>query len=109
MNALHRDPSSYISAMFSYEFLDGGIDYDSIEQIHRGEFDEWIFALAGSGFFTNEEVRSMVQEWRLNPKTLLNTLLADADEVTAKRCEVTWAALDRVAPFAPSVPVAVFG
>ena len=32
-----------------------------------------------------------------------------SDEVTAKRCEVTWAALDRVAPFTPSVPVAVFG
>lgn len=109
MNALHRDPNSYISAMFSYEFLDGGISYDSIEQIHRGEFGEWIFALAGSGLFTNDEIRSMVREWRLNPKTLLSALLADADEVTAKRCEVTWAALDRVAPLGPAMPAAVFG
>ncbi|WP_072688299.1 hypothetical protein [Rhodococcus marinonascens] len=98
MNTSHRDPSSYISAMFSYEFFDNGVDYASIERIHRGEFDEWISALAGSGLFTNNEVRSMHQAWHLDPGTLLDALLADADEVTARRCQVIWAALDQVSP-----------
>lgn len=109
MTATRQDPSNYVSAMFAYEFIDGGIDYDSIEQIHRGEFDEWIFALAGSGLFTNTEVRDMARTWRQSPKSLLDALLADADEVTVKRCEVTWAALDRVAPFGAATPVAVWG
>ncbi|AOW94855.1 hypothetical protein BFN03_11660 [Rhodococcus sp. WMMA185] len=96
MNTPERDPSSYVSAMFSYEFFEGGVDYESVERIYRGEFDEWISALAGSGLFTNNEVQSMHEAWRLRPRTLLDALLADADEVTARRCEVIWAALEQV-------------
>ncbi|MEV0948212.1 hypothetical protein [Rhodococcus sp. NPDC049939] len=100
MNTADRDPNGFISAMFSYEFLDDGVDYSSIEQIHQGEFDEWISALAGSGLFTNSEIRSIHQTWRMNPRTLFDALLADADEVTARRCEVIWAALEEVSPSA---------
>lgn len=44
--------------------LDDGIDFVTIERIHRGEFDDWICALTGSGLFTNEEIRSIGREWR---------------------------------------------
>lgn len=35
----------YVSAVFSYEFVDD----DVIERIHRGEVDDWIVDVAGSG------------------------------------------------------------
>lgn len=104
MIATTGDAHSYVSAMFSDEFVDGGVDHDLIEQIHRGEFGEWLFAVAGSGFFTNAEVDIMEREWQQNPRAFLDALLAEADEVTSKRCNVTWASLDRAAE-----PVAVFG
>ncbi|MFD4369665.1 hypothetical protein [Rhodococcus sp. NPDC058521] len=109
MIATTGDAHSYVSAMFSDEFVDGGVDYDMIEQIHRGDFDEWLFAVAGSGLFTNSEVATMEREWQQSPKAFLDALLAEADEITRKRCNVTWAALDRVAPIAEPAPVAVFG
>lgn len=107
MIATTGDAHSYVSAMFSDEFVDAGVDHDMIEQIHRGEFDEWLFAVAGSGLFTNTEVAIMEREWQQSPRAFLDALLAEADEITRKRCDLTWAALDRVAPLAE--PVAVFG
>ncbi|QBJ98834.1 hypothetical protein ERC79_19620 [Rhodococcus sp. ABRD24] len=84
--------------MFSYEFLDGGVDYDCLERIHRGAVDEWVSAVAGSGLFTNSQVSRIDGHWRHEPKSLLAALLSEADEMTVKRCEMTWSALDRLAP-----------
>lgn len=88
----------FISAVFSHEFVDD----DVIERIHRGEVDDWIVDVAGSGMFSNAEVCAIAQSWRSNPKSLLDALLIDVDEVTVKRCEVAWANLDRIAPPAPN-------
>ncbi|NLE81392.1 MAG: hypothetical protein GX610_17760 [Rhodococcus sp.] len=104
MIATTGDSHSYVSAMFSDEFVDGGVDNDLIEQIHRGEFGEWLFAVGGSGLFTNAEVAIMEREWQQNPRAFFDALLAEADEITTKRCNLVWESLDRVAE-----PVAVFG
>jgi hypothetical protein len=90
-------PRSDLCVMFSYELFDGGLDYESIGRIHRGEFDEWISALARAGLFTNEGIRSIEQQWRDDPRTLLDALLSKADEVTVKRYQDIWVAHGRPA------------
>ncbi|MFF0817090.1 hypothetical protein ACFYVR_18305 [Rhodococcus sp. NPDC003318] len=87
--------SDFVTATFSHDFVADGYDHDSVERIHRGDIDEWIHALAQSGLFTNLAVTSASESWRDDPHTLLDALLADADEVTVKRYEVAWDAMDR--------------
>ncbi len=89
-----------VAATFSYEFVDGGVDYDTIERIHRGEIDEWITALDASGLVDAPVLAQARQEWHDNPRRLFEALLADADEITRRRCRTSWAALDRLAPLA---------
>ncbi|MCA1008179.1 hypothetical protein LCL87_20920 [Rhodococcus hoagii] len=96
MSASSNCIENYIAAMFAYEFMDGGVDLDSLERIHRGDVREWVGAVAGSGLFTNAQVARVDAGWRHDPKSLLDTLLSEADEMTVKRCETTWAALDRI-------------
>lgn len=83
----------FISAVFSYEYIDD----DVIEQIHRGEVDKWITDIAGLGMFAKAEVCAIARGWRSDPKTLLDALLVDVDEITVKRCEVAWTNLDQAA------------
>ncbi|OZC51956.1 hypothetical protein CH267_20740 [Rhodococcus sp. 06-621-2] len=91
---------NHVAAMFSYEFQDGGVDYDTIEAIHRGDVQEWVTALAQSGLFERATVADAEQTWKRRPKMLLYMLLIDADEVTRRRCEMAWISLDRLAPIA---------
>nr|WP_051918787.1 hypothetical protein [Prescottella defluvii] len=84
--------------MFSYEFLDGGIDYDALERIHRADVSDWVAAVAGSGLFTNAQVARIDAAWVRDPESLLTALLSEADEMTVKRARITWSALDRTAP-----------
>lgn len=98
MNASSMQHDTYLSAIFSYEFLDGGPAYDSLERIHCGDLAEWVDVLEGTGLLTRTEIDVLEEEWRRAPRQLLDLLLAEADEVTTRRCEVTWAALDRTVP-----------
>lgn len=91
---------NYVAAMFSYEFQDGGVDYDTIEAIHRGDVHEWAAALAQSGLFERATVEDAEDTWRRQPKLLFDMLLLDADEVTRRRCRMAWSSLDRLAPIA---------
>ncbi|MGA9872272.1 MAG: hypothetical protein WBQ44_14175 [Rhodococcus sp. (in: high G+C Gram-positive bacteria)] len=93
---------TYVAAMFSYEFQDGGVDYDTIEAIHRGEVAEWVSALAHSGIVENATVAEVESTWRQRPRLLLDMLLLDADEMTRRRCDMAWSSLDRLAPIAQS-------
>ncbi|WP_338886083.1 hypothetical protein [Rhodococcus sovatensis] len=96
----HRKSWNYVAAMFSYEFQDGGVEYDTIESIHRGDVGEWVTALAQSGLFEKATVLEAEDTWKQQPRLLLDMLLLDADEVTRRRCIMAWSSLDRLAPIA---------
>ncbi|CAM2872500.1 hypothetical protein [Skermania piniformis] len=87
-----------VSAMLSARFLDGGVRYDAIEQIHRGEVDEWVAELERSGMVAAAELDDLGERWQNSPRQLLDAVLTSADAVTRRRCTTTWAALDRMAP-----------
>lgn len=91
---------NFVAAMFSYEFHGSGVDYDTIETVHRGDVGEWVTALAQSGLFDQATITDAETTWRLRPRLLLDMLLLDADEVTRRRCTMAWASLDRLAPIA---------
>lgn len=94
------DSWNYVAAMFSYEFLGGGIEYDTIERIHRGEIDEWVQALSQSGLFDRAAIAQIADSWHQAPRQLFDMLVLDADEMTARRCSLAWSSLDRLAPLA---------
>jgi hypothetical protein len=98
----HTNPWQLLAAMFSYEFQGGGVEYDTIESIHRGAVEDWVNALEQSGLFEGSIVADAETTWKRHPRTLLELLLVDADEVTRRRCEMAWASLDRLAPIAQS-------
>ncbi|MFF2114313.1 hypothetical protein [Rhodococcus koreensis] len=98
----------YITAAFSRDFVAEGYDHDAVERIHHGVFDEWIRALAQSGLFTNRAVADAAHCWNDNPHSLLDALLADADEIAVKRYEITWQALDRTARLGSTAPVSEY-
>ncbi|MFH5208054.1 hypothetical protein [Antrihabitans spumae] len=100
MNAEHQNIAQLISAMFSYEMRDGGVDYDTIVRIHNGDLSPWLTALDSSGLFDDTVLEEVRASWRRRPKALLEILLADSDEMTIRRSSVTWAVLDRQAPLA---------
>ena len=85
-------------AMFAGEVLDGGLDYATIERLHRGEIDDWLHALRVSGLVGDDLVDAIGERWRMDPRQLLDVLLAEADQMTQRRYHTTWAALDRLAP-----------
>jgi hypothetical protein len=99
--------SDCVAALFSYEFVTGGVDYDTVEAIHRGQVDDWVGALGRSGLFTDDAIAEYSVAWSEQPKLLFDILLRDADEVTARRCRTTWSALDRLAPL--TIPIAHSG
>ncbi|MFD0365695.1 hypothetical protein ACFQZZ_30025 [Nocardia sp. GCM10030253] len=88
------DYRELVAAMFSHEFVDGGIDESVLRRIHAGRFDEWITALDRSGVFDKAALATVAEQWRRDPLVLLDALLDEADDVTRRRCLATWSALD---------------
>ncbi|MFZ2174537.1 MAG: hypothetical protein WAW17_10955 [Rhodococcus sp. (in: high G+C Gram-positive bacteria)] len=87
-------------AMFSLDLGDGDVDQDAVERIQDGELEEWVEAAARSGLFTAEAVGALALSWQENPKSLFDALLGGADEMTRKRYELVWDALDEAASIA---------
>lgn len=100
-------PAECAAALFSYDFGTTGVAYDTLESLHRGEVDEWTDALERSGLFAPAEIAHLDRQWREQPSLLLEILLRDADQVTARRCRLAWASMDRLAPFV--VPISHIG
>ncbi|MDQ1179356.1 MULTISPECIES: hypothetical protein [unclassified Rhodococcus (in: high G+C Gram-positive bacteria)] len=100
-------PFECAAALFSYDFVSGGVDYDTLESLHRGEVTEWTSALRRSGLFTDAEMDALAAQWSERPGLLLDALLRDADEMTVRRCRLAWSAMDRLAPF--QMPIAHSG
>lgn len=112
MSASSNCIENYIAAAFAYEFMDGGVDYDSLTRLHRGDVRDWVAAVAASGLFTNAQVQRVEADWRREPRSLLDALLSEADEMAVRRCEQAWAALDHSGDYADAMvarrePVAV--
>ncbi|KAA8879837.1 hypothetical protein F3087_43225 [Nocardia colli] len=84
-----------VAAMFSSEFVEGGIDPAVLRRVHAGDHAEWLTALDRSGIFGKETLADLTARWHDNPRDLLDTLLTEADDVTKRRCLTAWAGLDR--------------
>lgn len=106
-SAATNTPIECAAALFSYDFIAGGVDYDTLESLHRGEVSEWTSALGRSGLFTDAEMEAVTAAWSERPGLLLDALLRDADEMTVRRCRLAWASMDRLAPF--QMPIAYSG
>ncbi|WP_345341246.1 hypothetical protein, partial [Rhodococcus olei] len=87
------------------DFVADGIADDAVDRIHRGEIDDWVRALAWSGLFTNLVVASAAHAWRRDPRSLLDALLGAADEVTVRRVDAAWNALDTAARLSSAAAV----
>ncbi|MFD4291865.1 hypothetical protein ACFWPA_04165 [Rhodococcus sp. NPDC058505] len=94
MNPHLRTCNDYLAATLSHDFVADGVDADAVERIHRGEVGDWVHALARSGLFANLVVANAAHAWRYDPRSLLDALIAEADEVTAKRYDSAWRAMD---------------
>ncbi|WP_433661931.1 hypothetical protein ACQPW1_07095 [Nocardia sp. CA-128927] len=84
-----------VAAIFSSEFIEGGIDPAVLRRIYAGDRTEWLTALDRSGIFGKETLADLTTQWHRNPRQLLDILLTEADDVTKRRCLTAWAALDR--------------
>lgn len=97
MIATTLDPVDYISAVFGPDFVDGHSSLDAVEHIHCGDVGDWVDALGRSGLFSNRVVADAERAWKADPRLLLEALLADADQMTAKRFDIIWESLERTA------------
>ncbi|AXK86243.1 hypothetical protein IU443_09730 [Nocardia farcinica] len=87
-----------VAAVFADDLGDTAVDLDTLRRIHAGEFGPWAAALEGSGLFDKQALERIVGRWRRDPRTLLDALLADADDVTRRRWAMAWSALERPEP-----------
>ncbi|MGV9615249.1 hypothetical protein [Nocardia xishanensis] len=92
------DYRELIGALFADEFADGAVDLEALRSIHAGEFGTWLTALDRSGLFGKEALATVAEQWRRDPRVLLDALLADADDVTRRRWLMAWSSLDRQEP-----------
>ena len=99
MNVVQLTTGDFVAAMFSLDFVDGGFRREAVERIHRGAIDEWVTALTGSGLFSNRAVANVVRAWRSDPHILLDSLLTEADSVTAEHYRAAWGELDAASSY----------
>ncbi|WP_194817582.1 hypothetical protein [Nocardia sp. XZ_19_385] len=87
-----------VAALFADEFAEGSVDVSALRRIHAGEFGEWLTALDRSGLFGKDALTTIGDQWRGDPRLLLDALLSDSDDVTRRRWLMAWSALDRPEP-----------
>ncbi|MFF2113621.1 hypothetical protein [Rhodococcus koreensis] len=85
-----------VAALFSFDLEDAQIDPHAVERIRERDFDDWGDAATRSGLFTPPEIESLARSWHADPRTLLEALLTDSDDMTRKRYEIAWDSLDQV-------------
>ncbi|WP_446224577.1 hypothetical protein ACTWPB_05290 [Nocardia sp. IBHARD005] len=94
-----QDRSELVGALLAAEFADAGIDTDAMRSVHTGAHHEWLSALESTGMFDVRAMAEIAQRWAADPALLRDALLAEADELTRRRCLAAWAAFD-TRPFA---------
>ena len=89
-----RPLCDFVAAMFSFDLGDGHVDFDAVERIRAGEFDDWVLAATRSGLFLPHEIAALTRSWHADPRSLFEALLTDSDDVTRKRYQIVWDSLD---------------
>ncbi|QHE73761.1 MULTISPECIES: hypothetical protein [Rhodococcus] len=89
-----RPLCAVVAVMFSFDLGDGYVDFDAVERIREGEFDDWVLAATRSGLFLPHEIAALARSWHTDPRSLFEALLTDADDVTRKRYQIVWDSLD---------------
>ena len=89
-----QSPRDIVAAMLSFDLEDGNVDFGAVERIRERDFDDWVLATPRSGLFSPGEIEALARSWHADPRSLFESLLTDADDMTRKRYEVVWDSLD---------------
>lgn len=89
-----QDRSELVVALLAAESADAGIDADAMERVYTGAHDEWSGALEATGVFGLRALAEITERWAADPRLLRDALLAEADELTRRRCLAAWTAFD---------------
>ncbi|MEV6273664.1 hypothetical protein [Nocardia sp. NPDC051832] len=85
-----------VAALFADEFAE--VEVSVLRRIHAGDFEEWLTALDRSGLFGKDALATIAEQWRADPRLLLDALLSTSGEVARRRWLTAWSALDRPEP-----------
>ncbi|MEV0550776.1 hypothetical protein [Nocardia salmonicida] len=94
-----QDRSELVGALLAAEFADAGLDTEAMHCVHSGVHQEWLSALEATGMFDVRAMAEIAARWSADPALLRDALLAEADELTRRRCLAAWASFD-TRPFA---------
>ncbi|MEU4416392.1 hypothetical protein AB0G00_05625 [Nocardia salmonicida] len=94
-----QDRSELVGALLAAEFADAGLDTEAMRCVHTGVHQEWLSALESTGMFDVRAMAEIAACWSADPALLRDALLAEADELTRRRCLAAWASFD-TRPFA---------
>ncbi|MFC8386076.1 hypothetical protein [Nocardia sp. NPDC057272] len=89
-----QDRGELVGALLAAEFADAGIDIEVMRCVHTGAHHEWLSALESTGMFDARALAEIAARWAADPALLRDALLAEADELTRRRCLAAWASFD---------------
>jgi hypothetical protein len=75
-----------VASVFTGEPVDDAV----LARLRTGAIEEWVGALDRSGLFGRELVAGAEQRWRESPRSLLETLLIESDDMTRRRWLAAW-------------------
>ncbi|GGK56203.1 hypothetical protein [Nocardia camponoti] len=83
-----------VVALLGAEVAESGLDAAAMRAVYSGDHDVWVDAIEASGMFGFPALAEITASWAADPRVLRDALLAEADELTQRRCMSAWAALD---------------
>ncbi|MFD3747697.1 hypothetical protein [Nocardia sp. NPDC058633] len=89
-----QNRTEMVGALLAAEFADASIDTETMRDVHTGAHQEWLSALESTGVFDVRALAEIARCWAADPALLRDALLAEADEITRRRCLAAWASFD---------------
>ncbi|MFD3705594.1 hypothetical protein ACFWUP_20835 [Nocardia sp. NPDC058658] len=89
-----RNRAEMVGGLLAVEFAEAGIDTDVMHRVYTGAHAEWLQALEASGMFGVRALAEIAEQWIADPCLLRDALLAEADELTRRRCLAAWTSFD---------------
>ena len=86
--------SELVGALLAAEVADAGLDLEAMRRVYTGAHDEWVQALETTGVFGLRALAEIAKSWAADPRLLRDALLADADELTRRRCHTAWTSFE---------------